>query len=376
MISEGSARGAGGREVPAAGGERAEGGGGVRYSSFAQLVSVRLKEFLREPEAIFWSFVFPILLATGLAIAFRNRPAEIVRVGVIAVTKEAADTIVARLGRTPGFAVERLTSDSVAYAAIRAGRVAVVAVPTSNGGVEYRFDDTRPDARLARLAADDAIQRAAGRADRVGVSERRVREHGSRYIDFLIPGLLGMNIMGGGMWSIGFSIVESRRKRLLKRLIATPMSRAQYLASYILTRLLFLLGEATILVGIAAVAFGVPVRGSLLQLGLIAITASLAFSGLGLLVSSRVRTIEAVSGLMNFAMLPMWVLSGIFFSSSNYPPAFQPFIQALPLTAVNDALRANMLQGLGWRAVLPELGIIAAWLVVSFVLALKLFRWR
>ena len=363
-------------------GRRAAGGGGARYGSFAQLVNVRLKEFLREPEAIFWSFVFPILLATGLAIAFRNRPAEIVRVGVIAVTPDAADTIVARLRRATGFAVERFADDTAARTAIRTGRVAVVVVPRrtvdarADGPIEYRFDDTRPEARLARLAADDAIQRGAGRADPVGVSEQRVREHGSRYIDFLVPGLLGMNIMGGGMWSIGFSIVESRRKRLLKRLIATPMSRAQYLASYILTRLVFLLGEATILVGIAAAAFGVPVRGSLLQLGVIAVAASLAFSGLGLLVSSRVRTIEAVSGLMNFAMLPMWVLSGIFFSASNYPAAFQPFIQALPLTAVNDALRANMLQGLGWQAVLPELGIIAGWLVLSFVLALKLFRWR
>jgi ABC-2 type transport system permease protein len=347
-----------------------------RYSSFAQLVNVRLKEFLREPEAIFWSFVFPILLATGLAIAFRNRPADTVRVGVIAAHHAAGDTISARLSRARGFAVERLADDSAARSALRAGRVAVVVAPTGGEGVEYRFDDTRPEARLARLAVDDAIQRGAGRSDLVGVSERRVHETGSRYIDFLVPGLLGMNIMGGGMWSIGFSIVEARRKRLLKRLIATPMSRSQYLASYILTRLVFLVGEAVILIGIAAIAFGVPVRGSLLQLGIIAIAASLAFSGLGLLVSSRVRTIEAVSGLMNFAMLPMWVLSGIFFSSSNYPRAVQPFIQALPLTAVNDALRATMLQGLGWAAVLPEIGIITAWLIVSFVLALKLFRWR
>ena len=350
--------------------------GGERYNSFTQLVNVRLKEFLREPEAIFWSFVFPILLATGLAIAFRNRPAEVVQVGVIAAAGSAADTVMARLERDSGFAVTRLADDSAGRSAIRTGRVAVVAVPLEDGRVEYRFDDTRPESQLARLAVDDAIQRAAGRRDPVGVSERRIREHGSRYIDFLVPGLLGMNIMGGGMWSIGFSIVESRRKRLLKRLIATPMSRAQYLASYILTRLVFLFGEAFILIGIGALAFGVPVRGSLLQLALIALAASLAFSGLGLLVSSRVRTIEAVSGLMNLAMLPMWVLSGIFFSSANYPAAIQPLIQALPLTAVNDALRANMLQGLGWSAILPELGIIAVWLVVSFVLALRMFRWR
>jgi ABC-type multidrug transport system permease subunit len=308
-------------------------------------------------------------------VAFRNRPADVIQVGVVA-TAPGADTILARLRRASGFEVKRLADDSAARTALRTGGVAVVAVPAAGGHVEYRFDDTRPEARLARLAADDAIQRAAGRPDPVGVSERRVREHGSRYIDFLVPGLLGMNIMGGGMWSIGFSIVEARRKRLLKRLVATPMSRAEYLASYILTRLVFLVGEAGILVGIAALAFGVPVRGSFLQLGVIALVASLAFSGLGLLVSSRVRTIEAVSGLMNFAMLPMWVLSGIFFSSSNYPAAVQPLIQVLPLTAAIDALRANMLQGLGWSAILPELGIIAAWLAVSFVLALKLFRWR
>jgi ABC-2 type transport system permease protein len=351
-----------------------EGARQERYSSFAQLLNVRLKEFLREPEAIFWSFVFPILLATGLAIAFRNRPADVVRVGVL-TSGGAADTIALWLQRDSGFVVQRFADDSSARSAIRTGRVGVV-VSADHGRVEYRFDDTRPEARLARLAVDDAIQRGAGRADLVGVSERRVRETGSRYIDFLVPGLLGMNLMGSGMWSIGFSIVESRRKRLLKRLIATPMSRAQYLASYILTRLVFLLGEALILVGLAALVFGVPLRGSLVQLALIAVTASLAFSGLGLLVSSRVRTIEAVSGLMNLVMLPMWVLSGIFFSSANYPAVTQPFIQALPLTAVNDALRANMLQGLGWSAVLPELGIITAWLGVSFVLALKLFRWR
>jgi ABC-type multidrug transport system permease subunit len=347
-----------------------------RYSSFRQLASVRFKEFLREPEAIFWSFVFPILLATGLAVAFRNRPAETIRVGILASNASAADTVAAHLRRAAGFAVVPLADDSAARTALRTGRVAIVAVPLGGSRLEYRFDDTRPEARMARLAVDDAIQRGTGRADPVRVSERRVREHGSRYIDFLVPGLLGMNIMGGGMWSIGFSIVEARRKRLLKRLIATPMSRGQYLASYILTRLIFLLGEAVILVGIAAFAFGVPVRGSLAQLAVIALAASLAFSGLGLLVSSRVRTIEAVSGLMNLAMLPMWILSGIFFSASNYPAAFQPVIQALPLTAVNDALRANMLQGLGWSTILPELGIIAGWLVVSFVLALKLFRWR
>jgi ABC-type multidrug transport system permease subunit len=242
--------------------------------------------------------------------------------------------------------------------------------------VEYRFDDTRPESRLARLLVDDALQRAAGRRDPMHVRDALVRERGSRYIDFLVPGLIGMNLMGSGIWGLGFAIVDARKKRLLKRLIATPMSRPQYLASFVLSRLSLLIIEVGLLLGFGVLAFGVPLRGSLLQLVLICVVSSLAFTSLGLLIASRVQTIEGASGLMNLAMMPMWIFSGVFFSASRFPEAVQPFIQALPLTAVVDALRANMLRGAGWGSIVPEIGIILGWLVVSFVLALRLFRWR
>ena len=208
------------------------------------------------------------------------------------------------------------------------------------------------------------------------VSESRVREQGSRYVDFVVPGLLGMNIMGGGIWGLGFAIVEARRKHLLKRLVSTPMRRAHYLASFLFSRLFFLVLEIAVLVGSAVLFFDVPVRGSLVQLFVVSLAAALAFGGMGLLIASRARTIEGVSGLMNLAMMPMWVLSGVFFSSANFPRVAQPFIKALPLTATNDALRATMLQGAGWSAIAPQLAVIAAWLVVTFTLALRLFRWR
>lgn len=345
---------------------------------FWQLISVRFREFIREPEAIFWSFLFPMLLAVGLGVAFRNRPPEVVKIGVVAPAASAngADSLVTWLNRAPGVQAVTLTGDTAASTALRDGSVALVATSRADGTVEYTFDDTRPESRMARLVADEAIQRAAGRMDAMTVSELHVRERGSRYIDFLIPGLLGMNIMGGGMWSVGFSIVDARRKHLLKRLVATPMSRALYLLSFVVTRLLFLVVEVAGLLAFAVLLFDVPVRGSLVQIAGVAVLASLTFTGLGLLVSSRVRTIEGASGFMNLVMMPMWVLSGIFFSATNFPAAFQPIIQALPLTAAIDALRMSMLQGLGLHAIAGELLIMAIWLVVSFTVALKLFRWR
>ncbi|MEJ7811054.1 MAG: ABC transporter permease [Gemmatimonadaceae bacterium] len=340
-----------------------------------QLTLVRYREFIREPEAVFWVFVFPILLAAGLGIAFQRRPQDVIRIGVVAGAP-GTDSIARALRADPALAPEVL-ADSAGDTALRTGRVALLVSSDGDGaGVRYRYDDTRPEGRSARFLVDQAVQRAAGRRDPVAVADTRVHERGSRYIDFVIPGLLGMNLMGSGIWGIGYGIVNARTKKLLKRLVATPMSRFQYLLSFLLFRLVLLLIEVLVLLGFGTLVFGVPLRGGLGQLAAICLLSALAFGGLGLLVASRAKTIEAASGLMNLVMMPMWVASGVFFAASNFPKAVQPVIQALPLTAVNDALRANMLQGAGWSMILPELGIIAAWLVLSFGLALRLFRWR
>jgi ABC-type polysaccharide/polyol phosphate export permease len=344
------------------------------YNSLWQLITVRFKEYGREPEALFWSFGFPILLAIGLGIAFRSKPPDVIHVAVVSSAPGAA-TLAGALRHDSGLAVELLPPDS-AGVALRTGRVALVALPDSTGAVRYEYDDTRPDARTARLIVNDAAQRGAGRADPLRVADLKVRERGSRYIDFVVPGLLGMTIMGGGIWGLGFSIVDQRRKNLLKRLVATPMSRAEYLGSYVISRLALLTVEAGVLVGFSVLLFDVPMRGSWTAIATIIVVAALAFGGLGLLIASRSKTIEGVSGLMNLTMLPMWVLSGVFFSSENFPRAIQPIIKALPLTAANDALRANMLRGAGVSGIGPELIILAGWAVLCFSIALKIFRWR
>ncbi|MEO7457151.1 MAG: ABC transporter permease [Gemmatimonadaceae bacterium] len=342
-----------------------------RDSALAQLTLVRFREFIREPEAVFWTFAFPIILAIGLGIAFRNKPADVIAISVV-----SGDPLVAKLANAKGLKVQAM-DDSSAARALRTGEVALLAKSRpGNAGVEYRFDDTRPEGRAARALVDDALQRASGRVDPLQVTETKVQEKGSRYIDFVVPGLLGMNIMGGGIWGLGFAIVEARRKNLLKRLVSTPMPKSHFLASFLLSRFFFLVIEIVVVLGSTALLFDVPVRGSVLQLLVICVLAALAFGGIGLLIASRARTMEGVSGLMNLVMMPMWVLSGVFFSSNNFPAVAQPVIQALPLTATINALRATMLQGAGWSVVLPSLAIIAAWLVVSFGVAFKLFRWR
>jgi ABC-type multidrug transport system permease subunit len=334
-----------------------------------QLTLVRFREFWREPEALFWVFVFPILLSAGLGIAFRNRPPE--RLTIAAVTPELARS----LGNETLLAVEQF-SPAAAEEALRTGKVVLLAEPRPAGGVVFRYDDTNPEGRTARMLADRAVQRAAGRQDPVPAADRVMREPGSRYIDFLIPGLLGMNLMGSAIWGMGFAIVDARRKKLLKRLVATPMPRHYFLLSFVLSRLLLLIVEVVAVLGFGVWVFGVPVRGPLTDLAAVCVLASLSFGALGLLIASRVQTIEGASGLMNFVMLPMWILSGVFFSAQRFPDALQPFIKALPLTAAIDALRANILQGASLAGVAPQAGVLAAWLVVCFILALRLFRWR
>ncbi len=340
----------------------------LQFSSLYQLTVARLRLLSREPEAIFWIFVFPILLAAGLGIAFRNRPADVLPVA--ATTPQLTQALAADKG------LNAATMDApTGTHSLATGSILLLAIQQP-GGVAYQYDDTNPDARTARLIADRAVQAAGGQREAVHAQNQLIHETGSRYIDFVIPGLLGMNLMGSAIWGLGFAIVEARQKKLLKRLVASPMPRWQYLASFLLSRLLMLVIEVVAFLGFAGLVFGVPFRGSLWQLAFLCVLTSMAFSALGLLISSRAKTMEAASGLMNLVMLPMWILSGVFFSASRFPAVLQPFVRALPLTAANEAFRANMLQGTSLSHLAAPVAILLAWLIVPFALALRIFRWR
>ncbi|MBP7778632.1 MAG: ABC transporter permease [Acidobacteria bacterium] len=335
-----------------------------------ELTLARVREFLREPEALFWVFGFPVIMTIALGIAFRTRTDEPVVVGVERVAGAAA--VAAALETAGGFVVRDVPAAGVERA-LRDGVVQVVIVPGTPPA--YRFDPARAESQVARLAVDRVLQQAAGRRDAFTPREDAVRAVGSRYIDWLVPGLLGMNIMGTGMWSTSFAIVTARTRKLLKRFAATPMPRSAYLLSFVGSRVAFLVAEGVVLVGFAWLAFDVAVHGSLAALGVVSLVGALAFGGIALLVASRARTVEGVSGLLNLVMLPMWVFSGVFFASSNFPDAMQPFVQVLPLTALNDALRGVINDGEPLARLWRELALLTVWGGASFAAAFRLFRW-
>lgn len=337
--------------------------GATRFNPMWELTLARLRLFFREPGAVFWTFGFPLVLSIALGIAFRNRPPEPVSIAV-----ESPDLISA-LSKDASIHAQ-LLDDSAARKALRTGKVDLVVLPGTPIG--YLFDPTRPESRLARALGDAALHPPGPPA----TVDRPLTEPGSRYIDFLIPGLIGMTIMSSGMWGIGYVVVEMRTRKLLKRLVATPMSRAQFLWSFVAMRSLFLVLELPLLVGFGWLFFKVGVTGSLALLVAVSLLGALAFAGIGLLVASRAQNTQTVSGLINLVMLPMFVGSGVFFSVARFPDAVQPFIRVLPLTALNDGLRAVMIDGAGLRAVAPQAVLLAGIGAASFAAALRFFRWR
>jgi ABC-2 type transport system permease protein len=345
-----------------------------------QLTLMRWRIFVREPAALFWTYGFPVVLALALGTAFRNRPPEPVVVAVEA--SPGCETWRDALSTNSQIHVRWLAPQQ-AHQALRVGKVSVVVGrPASDSTVThgepriYKFDPTRPESRMARAIVDDALQRAEGRADPTPVKDQLVTEPGSRYIDFLIPGLLGFNLMSSGLWGVGFVIVEMRVRKLIKRMMATPVSRTHFLLSFVLVRGFFLLGELPVLLCFANWVFHVPVRGSITLIAGLCVLGSLMFAGMGLLIGSRAQNTHTVAGLVNAVTIPMLVTSGVFFSAARFPDLFQPLIKLLPLTALNDAIRTVMLDGVGMAAVTTQIGIMLAWGLISFVVALRIFRWQ
>ena len=339
-----------------------------------QLTATRVREFVREKEAVFWVFIFPVLMTFALGVAFRNTAPDKTPIAIEATADAKANELAQVFSNSPDITAT-VMSPSEAAQALRSGKISIVVKP-QNDSFEYRFDPTRPESRTARLIVDDALQRGKGRADVVKIGEERVTEPGARYVDFLVPGLIGMNLMGSGLWGLGFTVVIARSRKILKRFAATPMRRSHFLFSFMLSRLVFLVLEVGAVVVFAWLVFNFTVRGSWLTLILVTMLGGFTFSGLGLLVAARPTTIEGVSGLMNFIMLPMWLLSGTFFSSERFPQVLQPFIKALPLTALNTVLRSVMNEGAALTSNWAPISIMLAWCLISFVIALKIFKWQ
>jgi ABC-2 type transport system permease protein len=346
-----------------------------RWAGYSHLLMARMLELKREPEVVFWVFGFPLLLALGLGIAFRNKPGDAVTVAIVQGTgAQDAKSLLQKSKQANLFKTQVLDADA-AHQGFRLGKFDVVIEPDGKGSFTYRYDPARPESVLARAEVNDAMQLAAGRKDPVATTAVTSSEPGSRYIDFLIPGLLGMNLMNSGMWGIGFALVDMRQRKLLKRFVGTPMRRGDFLLALASSRLILMIIEVGLLLVFGALFFHMRIMGSIAAIALIAAIGSLTFGGVGLLTASRAQKIESVSGLINLVMMPMWIFSGVFFSYERFPAVIHPLIKALPLTALNDALRASILEGTPILHQWPRLLVMILWGGISFVLALKWFRW-
>lgn len=339
-----------------------------------QLTIARWKEFFREPIAIFWTYGFPFLLAIILGLAFKNRPVEKVPIAVAGDNAAWAESLRESLAADPRLDVA-VVPEADARNRLRIAKVAAVVVPaTSEVNYAYVLDPNRPESVLARAAVDNAmLRKRTGVTAEPAVSE--LNEPGGRYIDFLIPGLIGTKLLGGGLFGVGFAIVDLRIRKLLKRFLATPMRKRDFFLSLLVSRVSFTVVEIAAFLLFAMVIFNVTVRGSWLALAAMVCAGAACFSGLGLLIASRAKNMETAMGFVNLIMLPSYLFCGVFFSSTNFPDWTQPVISRLPLTALNDGMRAVINDGGGLPQVVGPLIILAVWTAVTTAIGAKLFRW-
>jgi ABC-type multidrug transport system permease subunit len=391
----------------------------TRWTALIELTSARIREFFREPAAIFWVYGFPLIMALSLGIAFRDRPQAKLNIDLVApggdttapawwstlqedprltlhtpapdawtrrLRDAKTDLVLVAPGMTGSSSGSAPPSNAPPSNAPPSNETPSNATPsngiapheTSAGGPsgwQVWSEPRRADSLLAREVVENVLHRQTT-APPPNFEPRELQEAGSRYIDFLIPGLLGMNLMGGGLFGVGFVLVDMRVKKLLKRFLATPLRHGDFLLSVMLSRLLFMLPEILALLLFSRFLFGVTVRGSYGELALLVLLGGFCFAGIGLLVASRATTLETASGLMNLLMLPMYVLSGVFFSADRFPEAMQPLVRALPLTALNDALRGVMLEGESLVELSRPCLTLVLWGVLSFAVALRIFRWK
>lgn len=345
----------------------------TKYHPVWELFVTRVRLFLREPAAIFWVYGFPILMLATLGVAFRDTPQENITIDVVNAPPESP--VVKTLVGHKGFKVVTEAKEPWKKRLQYGKTDLVVEFDQASGARGYRYweEPRRPESRLARYAVDAVIgNKDASTADEI----KNLDVEGSRYIDFLLPGMIGMGLMGGGLWGIGFVVVDMRVRKLLKRFLATPMRRTDFLLSFVFSRMLFTLIDVVVLLLIGYFLFGTRCTGGYFNFSIVCLIGSCSFAALGLLVASRAETLETVSGLMNLIMLPMWVLSGVFFSSERFPEAAQPFINLLPLTALNQALRGIMLEGGSVVTYWPQMLILTIYAVIPFAIALKIFKWK
>lgn len=342
--------------------------------SIAAVARLAWRDYLRTPEAVFWTYGFPFVMTIVLGLAFSGGGAEPSRIGVLGSGFDAAVGIERSAAETDELQVVRFADEESARRALIAGRIELVLGGDIANPI-LDLDPRRPGSELAELRVDRRLSIARGVDPGPEVDRHEIVEPGGRYVDFVLPGLIALNVLGAGVYGIGYNIVQMRSRNLFRRLWVTPVGRAEFLLGFLGARGVLALIPPFVILLFGSVAFGVPVRDGLPMFALLVLAGAASFSGLGMLISSRARTLEAVSGLMNFVMLPMWLLGGAFFSTAKFPETVQPLLRAVPLSWLCDGFRDALLGAEvhvdQWTAV----GLLFGFGVLCFGIATRVFRW-
>ncbi|MEI6436161.1 MAG: ABC transporter permease [Bacteroidota bacterium] len=375
-----------------------------------QLILANIRELIREPGVLFWGIIFPILMSLGLGVAFTKKRDVITNIAVIGENhiminpsgnnpSDTASAILSflqhnkavlsrdkagiwfrkliapddKLGNTSF--IFRAMDNKEAMTLLKRGNLNMI-LDEKDGQLQYHFDPMNPDAQLTYLKLSRLFGIAGVAAHETNTEIDPLTVEGTRYIDFLVPGLIAMGVMMSCMWGVSYAIIERRSKKLLRRMVATPMKRSNFLIALITVRILMNFVEAGLLILVAWLVFHVSIQGSILALATLFVSGNIAFAGIAVLLASHTAKTEIGNGLINAISMPMMVLSGIFFSYHNFPEWSIPFIQKFPLTMMADGIRSIMIEGAGFTETVTPVAILALTGIVFFIAGMKIFRWH
>ena len=346
----------------------------MRNNALWQQTKSRWREFKREPSAMFWVVTMPLLWITVLGFAFSNPRPERYGVGMLPEMKQ--DSAMQVLQKDPNIKPYFLDEKEI-ETLFRRGEIVLEISRTPANEIEYTLDSANPESMRAKDYVDRVIQVSAGRKDVVPTIRAQREVLGGRYVDFLIPGILALSIMTSSLFGVGMTIVSNRRENLLKRYLATPMNPSTYIVSHIFGRFMVLFFEFLTIVVYSGFIFDFKVHGSFIDFVLFSVLGAASFTAITLLCASRTRSMPFIAGLLNLVSIPMMLLSGVFFSKTNFPDAMRAFVDYLPLTALVDGLRKIALedQSLFSMTLLPETLILVVYMVGATFLAKTIFKW-
>jgi len=344
--------------------------------SLWQQIKCRWREFRREPSAFFWVMFMPILWMVVLGFAFSKPRPESYGVGWLSPETPSTLSESTHKALTENRQIHLWEAPlGELETRIKRGEISMILQFDAQSKATYRLDQNNPEAVRARNFVNDVVQNQGGRTDPVPQSSENIQAEGGRYVDFLIPGLLGLSIMTTSLFGVGMTIVSNRKENLLKRYLATPMRAYEYIVSHMFGRLIILTADFSAVMIAGYLIFHFRLYGNFLHYVLFAILGAAAFTAVALLCAARTRSVPMISGLTNLISLPMMMLSGVFFSKNNFPDWLREGTAYLPLTALNDGLRKIALEGLPIQALGPEITVLGLYTVIASVIAQRLFKW-